>query len=149
VKIRPIQEHDVESVLAIQTNCREAAQWTSSDYARAARGEMVGWVAEHGSVIGFLIARRVGDDVEILNLAVNPNIRRAGVGTALLREALDWGEKVHAHKAFLEVRAGNAVARQFYDRHGFRPTGRRPHYYTAPADDALLLTLGLGRDNAP
>jgi [ribosomal protein S18]-alanine N-acetyltransferase len=147
VKIRPIHEHDVESVLAIQTNCREAAQWTSSDYTRAARGEMAGWVAENGSVIGFLIARRVGDDVEILNLAVNPNIRRAGVGTALLREALDWGEKVHAHKAFLEVRAGNAIALQFYDRQGFRPTGRRPHYYTAPVDDALLLALELAREN--
>lgn len=109
---------------------------------------MAGWVAENGCVIGFLVARRVSDGIEVLNLAVTPEVRRAGIGSALLREALKWAARFQAHKAFLEVRARNTIALQFYERHGFRPSGRRGHYYTAPTDDALLLTLRLAGDNA-
>jgi [ribosomal protein S18]-alanine N-acetyltransferase len=138
-----MRNHDVESILAIQWECPEAAQWTPSDYARVARGEMAGWVAEEAGVVGFLVARRIGADMEVLNLAVKADQRRAGAATALLNEGLAWGAKFLAEKAFLEVRASNEVALQFYERSGFRARGRRPRYYVAPVDDALLLTLEL------
>jgi len=38
------------------------------------------------------------------------------------------------------VRASNAAALRFYERHGFQITGRRPRYYDGPIEDALLLT---------
>jgi ribosomal-protein-alanine N-acetyltransferase len=82
-------------------------------------------------------------DIEILNLAVRPEARRRGIGAALLAEAIDWGRAFRAEKALLEVRSSNAPALQFYERHHFQATGRRPRYYTAPADDALVLTLRL------
>jgi [ribosomal protein S18]-alanine N-acetyltransferase len=148
VKIRPIEDRDVESILQIQAKCPEVAQWTSWDYARVARGEMVGWVAEDAVVAGFLAARRVGADMEILNLAVKEDARRARVGGSLLREALKWGASFQAEKAFLEVRASNSVALKFYERYGFQTTGRRQRYYVAPVDDALLLTLELSHDGA-
>ncbi len=70
---------DVEAILAIQAVSPEIAQWTMWDYERVAQGEMAGWVAEEaGEVIGFLIARQVVSDMEILNLAVPP--RRAAHG---------------------------------------------------------------------
>jgi [ribosomal protein S18]-alanine N-acetyltransferase len=147
VKIRPIEDRDVESILQIQADCPEVAQWTSSGYARVTRGEMAGWVAAAATVIGFLVARRVGVDVEILNLAVKEDARRGCVGGSLLREALKWGENFQAEKAFLEVRASNRVALKFYERYGFQATGRRRRYYVDPVDDALLLTLELSRDS--
>jgi [ribosomal protein S18]-alanine N-acetyltransferase len=143
VKIRPIENRDVESVLVVQAECPEVAQWRPVDYTRVARGEMAGWVAADPVVIGFLVARQVGVDIEILNLAVREVARRAGVGESLLREALTWGQRFDAQKAFLEVRASNLVALQFYENHGFRATGRRPRYYVAPLDDGLLLSLDL------
>jgi [ribosomal protein S18]-alanine N-acetyltransferase len=148
VKTRPIEDRDAESILQIQAECPEVAQWTSCDYARVARGEMAGWVAADATVIGFLVARRVGADMEILNLAVKEDARRAGVGGSLLREALKWGENSQAEKAFLEVRASNSAALKFYERYGFQATGRRQRYYVAPVDDALLLTLEFSRHGA-
>jgi ribosomal-protein-alanine N-acetyltransferase len=127
--------------MAIQAVCPEVAQWTVWDYERVARGEMAGWVAEEaGQVVGFLIARQVANDIEILNLAVRPDARRRGVGTALLTSAIKWGGSFHAESALLEVRASNLAALEFYEKHGFQATGRRPRYYTAPVDDALVLT---------
>jgi ribosomal-protein-alanine N-acetyltransferase len=144
LRLRPLEQRDVESVLAIQSACTEIAQWTMWDYSRVARGEMSGWVAEESDeVAGFLVARRVVTDIEILNLAVRPESRRHGTGTLLLRGALDWGRSLHTEKAMLEVRASNLAALKFYERFGFQASGRRPGYYTAPVEDALLLTASL------
>jgi ribosomal-protein-alanine N-acetyltransferase len=102
---------------------------------------MAGWVAEDESeVAGFLVARRVAADLEILNFAVRPDVRRSGIGAALLRAALGWGKSFHAEKAILEVRASNLAALRFYERFSFQVAGRRPRYYIAPIEDALLLT---------
>jgi ribosomal-protein-alanine N-acetyltransferase len=138
---RPIESRDVETILEIQSASPEVAQWTAWDYKRVARGEMAGWVAvEENATAGFLVARRVGGDIEILNFAVHPEARRCGVGSALLRIALDWAEELNAEKALLEVRASNFAALQFYERRGFQIVGRRPRYYVSPIEDALLLS---------
>jgi [ribosomal protein S18]-alanine N-acetyltransferase len=144
VNLRSLDQRDVESVLAIQSSCPEIAQWTMWDYSRVAGGEMSGWIAEENNEIaGFLVARRVVTDIEILNLAVRPGSRRRGVGALLLQGALDWGKSLPTEKAMLEVRASNLAALKFYERFGFHASGRRPRYYTAPIEDALLLTASL------
>jgi [ribosomal protein S18]-alanine N-acetyltransferase len=139
--IRAFEQRDVDPVLAIQAACPEVAQWTAWDYGRVAEGDMAGWVGEeNGEVVGFLVARRIASDIEILNLAVRPPARRRGVGTAILRHGLEWGRSFQAEKALLEVRASNLAALNFYGRHQFEVTARRPRYYMAPIEDALLLT---------
>ena len=102
---------------------------------------MAGWVAEGESgVAGFIAARRVLTDLEILNLAVHPDARGRGIATQLLHQALKWSESFEARKAILEVRASNLAALRFYERNKFQVVGRRPRYYTGPVEDALLLT---------
>jgi ribosomal-protein-alanine N-acetyltransferase len=141
LNIRPIDSRDLESILAIQSASPEVAQWALWDYDRVAKGEMPGWVAaENDEIWGFLVARRVGSDIEILNFAVRTDARRRGTGGLLLQSVLAWGAELHAEKALLEVRASNLVALQFYERRGFEVVGRRPNYYTEPVEDALLLT---------
>jgi [ribosomal protein S18]-alanine N-acetyltransferase len=138
--IRALEPRDVEPVLAIQRSYPEVAQWTSLDYQRVANGDMAGWVGEEdGQIVGFLIARQIATDIEILNLAVLVGERRRGIGSALLKHALDWGRGFPAEKAFLEVRMSNLIATRFYERHKFEVTARRPRYYMAPVEDALLL----------
>jgi ribosomal-protein-alanine N-acetyltransferase len=142
--IRLLESRDVESILAIQAACPEIAQWTAWDYDRVARGEMAGWVAEEeGEVAGFLAARRLSSELEILNFAVESEWRRCGIGAKLLGEALRWAQTFQATQAILEVRASNLSALRFYANHKFEVVGRRPRYYTAPVEDALLLTATL------
>jgi ribosomal-protein-alanine N-acetyltransferase len=144
VEIRSLQTTDIESVLAIQSACPEIAQWTAWDYERVADGQMAGWAAEQGGdLTGFLVGRRVAANIEILNFAVRLDCRRRGTGRALLHAALEWGKSFHAENALLEVRASNLAALRFYERHKFQVAGRRSNYYTAPVEDALLLTAPL------
>jgi ribosomal-protein-alanine N-acetyltransferase len=144
LKIRPFVSSDIDAVLAIQSCCPEIAQWSAWDYERVARGEMAGWVVEaNGIVGGFVVARRIGKDVEVLNLGVTVNHRRRGMGSLLLKSVAEWGKTFEADKALLEVRESNLAAMHFYERHGFEAVGRRAKYYTAPIEDALLLTAKL------
>jgi len=164
LKIRLLESRDADAILAIQAACPEIAQWTAWDYDRVARGEMAGWVATEkpnpgaevaaevagkaaaeaaGEVAGFLVARRLSSELEILNFAVESNSRRCGIGAALLAAALQWAQTFQATQAILEVRAANLAALRFYARHKFEVVGRRPRYYTAPVEDALLLTATL------
>ena len=145
MRSRPIEEADVEHILAIQAACPEIAQWTRWDYDRVARGEMAGWLAEEQeSVLGFIVARQIAKEIEILNFAVSQVMRARGVGSMLLQETLAWAKTLEATHAILEVRTSNAAALRFYERHNFEVVGRRSLYYTFPTEDALLLTAKIG-----
>ena len=157
--IRLLESRDIDSILAIQSACPEIAQWKSADYERVVHGEMSGWIFETvaeqtaaeqksgtphvGNIAGFLVARHVAHEIEILNFAIRPDARRHGSGAALLECALSWARTFSAEQAILEVRSANATALRFYDRHQFQIVGRRRNYYVAPNDDALLLSRPL------
>jgi [ribosomal protein S18]-alanine N-acetyltransferase len=115
-----------------------------ADYERAAEGKMAAWVAEGDDrIAGFLVARTLGRETEILNIAVRADMRRRGVGSRLLSRAIGWSARLQAEKILLEVRESNASALSFYQGLGFRVAGRRRAYYTTPVEDALLLDLRL------
>ena len=138
--VRRLAARDVTAVTEIAARSPEAAQWCRGDHDRAARGDTDGWVAEQeGKVVGFLVARRMADEMEILNVAVEPALRRRGVARRLLEATLAFGRASGAKRAFLEVRESNAGAISFYVRQGFAPAGRRPRYYADPPEDALVL----------
>jgi ribosomal-protein-alanine N-acetyltransferase len=142
--IRRLESPDIPGVLEIQSASLEASRWTSADYARACDASLHGLVAVSGeSLGGFLVSRFAADEMEILNLAVLPALRRHGLATQLLAAALDHARSRGAKKSFLEVRYANTAAIAFYLRHGFTQSGRRPGYYSDPSADALLLSRPL------
>lgn len=139
-----MERRDVDAVFAIQIASPEAAQWTAADYHFADQPATAAWVAEQSSrIAGFIIARQMFDEIEILNIAVHPDLRRRGVAAELLLVALQSGAQNGAKKAYLEVRASNAVALRFYERHSFRASGRRVRYYSSPVEDAVILVCEL------
>jgi ribosomal-protein-alanine N-acetyltransferase len=141
VIVRIFERRDIGQVLTIQVASLEIAQWTPADYDLAGQAGMRGWVVEEEKrIIGFLVARNVLEEAEILNLAVQPESRRRGSGSLLLSEALNCFAHAGVRKTFLEVRESNAAAIAFYERHNFRITSRRLRYYRAPLEDALVLT---------
>jgi len=79
------------------------------------------------------------DELHINNIAVLPDVRRAGVATALLDHVLTYGAALGARRATLEVRRSNESARLLYERFGFTVAGVRRAYYTKPVEDALVL----------
>ena len=91
-----------------------------------------------------ILARVAADEAEILTLAVDPGQRRRGLGSALLRAAMDRAAGLGAMSMFLEVAVTNHAARALYAAHGFIEAGLRRRYYS-DGTDALVLRSTLSR----
>lgn len=138
--IRPATPADVPAMQAIERHAVTAAQWTEASYARLFTGEppRISLVIEEKVVLGFLVARVLGDEWEIENIAVAGPARRRGLGTALLGHFLDLARRQGARSVFLEVRESNQAARTLYEKWAFVGSGRRQAYYDQPVEDALV-----------
>lgn len=137
---------DLDAVVCLERESAEAAHWRREDYETmlASSGDWI-LVAENpsGNPAGFLAARAVAGEAEILNIAVEPAMRRRGAGRALLEAAVAEARERGARRLYLEVRATNEPARSFYFACGFAEVGRRPNYYQHPPEDAVVLARGL------
>ena len=91
---------------------------------------------------GMAMLRVAVDEAELLTIAVAPAARNAGVGAALLEQAIAEATRRGALRMFLEVAPGNGAARVLYGNHGFTLVGRRRDYY-ADGSDALVLARAL------
>ena len=91
------------------------------------------------AVAGFCAFWLVFDEIHINNVAMRPPFRGQGIGTTLLQHVLAEGRRLGARRATLEVRASNEGARRLYERLGFHVAATRPHYYSSPVEDALIL----------
>jgi ribosomal-protein-alanine acetyltransferase len=94
-----------------------------------------------GEIVGVLQWRNLGEEAEILDLAVRIAHRRQGIASFLLREFFPLTQKLAVRQVFLEVRESNAPAVSLYRRFGFAISGRRENYYHHPDEAALLLSL--------
>ena len=144
--IRAFCEADVAAVTEILRASPEASQWTEWGFK-----ELLGWrgvlalVSEDArKVSGFIVGRQVGEEAEILNLAVILANRRKGEGRALLKGALDEFRTRQVSRVFLEVRESNEAGIAFYARHGFSKTGKRAGYYHDPEETAIVMEMKLG-----
>jgi [ribosomal protein S18]-alanine N-acetyltransferase len=90
-----------------------------------------------GSLAGYLIASRYADVWHLMNLAVDPPLRRQGLGALLLEELIVRVSPVEP--ITLEVRPSNGAAIALYKRFGFQAAGLRPGYYRDTGEDALIM----------
>ncbi len=72
----------------------------------------------------------------VTNVAVLPEYRRRGIAQRLIfaefENEMDF--------ITLEVRKSNTPAIRLYEKAGFENVGIRPHFYTSPDEDAVIMT---------
>jgi len=101
-------------------------------------------LAEGDTTIGFSLCRSAGPEVELLLIAVCPELRGRGIGRLLIDKAADDAVRGGADELFLEVRENNLAARRLYKSAGFFDVGRRPDYY-AGASGARFAAITMRR----
>ena len=146
ITVRAAAPEDIRVFLELQDGSPEASQWTEEDYAaKLGHASTLALVAvpEGGGVAGFLFGQVAAGEMEILNFAVAPEMRRKGLGRSLLQEGLDRAFEQGARRCWLEVRASNHSALLFYTGQGFAELYRRPKYYSNPPEDALVLSFAI------
>ncbi len=108
----------------------------------------VGYVIEQKQKpVGFILIRKLHDEVEIITFCILPKWCNNGYATFLL----EWVIKRLQHQAikriFLEVRENNRAAIRLYEKCSFEQIGRRKGYYNnhrGDKIDALVMQLEFG-----
>jgi ribosomal-protein-alanine N-acetyltransferase len=148
VTVRPATESDVDAIAASEADNLGADAWSPGLVAEGVAGRLptVHYLVaeEAGEVVGHAVASVVADVAELQRIAVAEQVRRRGVGAALLAEVVALAARAGADRLLLEVREDNTAALGFYAAEGFVEVDRRPRYYRDGAT-AVVLRRPVGR----
>ena len=145
VGIAAATEADVAAVVQIEKACF-SEPWSEESFRALVDGAhalfLVAVNPDHG-IAGYIAAIELGDDAELLNVAVEPGSRRRGIAALLLDSVVAELRAKGLKALYLEVRESNLAALALYKSRGFRQLGVRRNYYRRPAENALVLALDL------
>lgn len=146
ISVRQAKLFDVPAMARIERDSFDAP-WSADEITKDVTAGDAVYVAvaeTGGEKAGYADMRIIAGEAQIYNIAVAPEFRRQGIGEALLRHLVDTGKERGCRLITLEVRAGNEAAMELYKKLGFHEVGRRPGYYAAGGEDAVLMDLETG-----
>ena len=96
-----------------------------------------------GEPVGFALVWVIADERHLVNFAVEPRHRRAGIGRQMLSGVVERAREEGARMITLEVRSTNEAALALYRDFGFIEVALRPRYYPDTREDAVIMLLEL------
>ncbi len=145
--IGPMTQDDLPDVLAIEA-LSFPTPWSEvvfRDELAHPDSVVLVW-RDAGRVVGTIVYRVVpgeaGVEIDLHQVAVHPDTRRAGLGRRLVEHLITDARARGATRVTLEVRRDNIAAHALYARLGFERLAVRRGYY-ADGEDALILARGL------
>ncbi|MET0558411.1 MAG: ribosomal protein S18-alanine N-acetyltransferase [Solirubrobacterales bacterium] len=140
VEVRRLAYSDLPAVIAIERRSFPTPWSLAMFVLELSKPSGICLAAQLGDdLIGYVICSRYDQVWHLMNIAVAPERRRAGVASRLLSRLL--GEAQGVLPLTLEVRVSNHQAIAMYERFGFRSAGVRPRYYHDNSEDALIMWL--------
>lgn len=85
-----------------------------------------------GKVSGYILFRNLGEEAELLSLAVEKSFKKQGIGRELVQEMINRLKKTECQAIFLEVSEENRPARALYRGFGAEHISTRKNYYRRP-----------------
>lgn len=150
VAYKPLDAAHVEAVAALEQALMGSDAWNANLVAdELGRSDRCWWAAyaadpsmplpADARLVGYAGGWVVDGDVQILKVAVVPDMRRCGIARELLARVAGDARNLGASTSSLEVRAGNAGAQALYERLGYKSLGKRPRYYS-DGEDAVIMS---------
>ncbi|MBS3991004.1 MAG: ribosomal protein S18-alanine N-acetyltransferase [Erysipelothrix sp.] len=100
------------------------------------------WILTHEEEsIGFITWIESEDNADLLNIAISSDYSNQGYGSVLLSTWLSSLKSQGIKHCFLEVKASNVHAIEFYKKHGFIINRIRKGYYQATQEDAVEMRV--------
>lgn len=142
-QIRPMISEDLDAILTIE-QASFSTPWCRDHF----QHEIVTphsfpvVIEFNGVIAGYVCLMSLFEEAQILDIAVAPEQRGAGIAQLLMEHAIAVAREKGAEVLALEVRASNTSAIVLYERCGFVRTGVRHKYYEGK-DDAVLMEKSL------
>jgi [ribosomal protein S18]-alanine N-acetyltransferase len=135
---------DLDQVSKVETASFPDSPYSKLDFVSCLLIARDGFVVacKDGSVIGYVIAMRRGQEGSIQSIAVLPEFRGKGIGEVLMRSAIDHLTG-RFKRAYLLVDVNNERAIRLYRKLSFNDTGKVIKAYYPNGDDAIEMAKEL------
>ncbi|WP_066852524.1 ribosomal protein S18-alanine N-acetyltransferase [Halodesulfovibrio spirochaetisodalis] len=139
-----LTKKDSAEVAALEKKCF-STPWTEKEFNLSFEQKIfkVFGLKKDERLVAYIAMYHTADELEILNIATDPEQRRKGAGKRLLALMLCIGQKLGIQQAFLEVRRTNIPAINLYEQMCFSQIGVRKQYYKDTGEDALVYQCNL------
>jgi ribosomal-protein-alanine N-acetyltransferase len=148
--LRRFAPSDLESVININRVClpeNYAAYFFMDTFNSHPESFIV--TESQGNIVGYIMCRvehgfsdmkklRFAKKGHIISVAVMPDFRRLGMGSALVTEALSALSSLHVDECYLEVRITNDAAIRLYKKLEFDIVRTIPRYYYDGSDAYVM-----------
>ena len=139
LQIRPLTYADLPEVIAIERRAFPTPWSLAMFVLELSKPSGICLVAlREERIVGYLVCSRYDVVWHVMNVAVDPALRRQGIATAMLDELFARADEP-GEQYTLEVRTSNDAAIALYERFGFESAGLRPGYYHDNKEDALIM----------
>jgi len=140
---RSVQARDLPAIYEIEkTSFREPYPPSFIDTLAHLNPETFLVAEENGRIVGYVVATLQEESLgHIISIAVSPDRRRRGVGSALALRILEALRKSGVESVRLEVRRSNGVAQRFYEKLGFKKAWVIKNYYRNEDADVFVTAL--------
>jgi [ribosomal protein S18]-alanine N-acetyltransferase len=149
IEIREMREDDLDDVLIIERRSF-LSPWSKRLFKETIDFPLsVNLVVRKNvdkSMVGYANFYLIGNEVQVLNIAIAPELRKKGFASTLLSTAIKVLAAQKAKEFFLEVRESNDDAIRLYEKLGFVRVGKRRKYYTETNEDAIVMRLGINNE---
>ncbi len=138
--IRRMDEEDLLAAVAIENACFPDP-WSGSVLEEGIKNPWnFFWIAIEGDeAVGYAALCIVAGEGEIQRICVTPQARRRGIGGELMAAMEEFARQQGVTALTLEVREGNAAARNLYKTWGFADEAIRRDYYRNPKENAVIM----------
>ncbi len=139
--IQPMSKADIAAVFDIEKRAYEHG-WTEGILRDCLRVGYLCWTVQmEQRMIGYGILSVAAGEAHLLNLAIDPEFQKRGLGRRVLHFLVDVAQKQGVETIFLEVRDSNKSAIALYFDEGFNQIGVRNDYYPTDSgrEDAIIM----------
>ena len=143
LKLTTLDLNNINLVQKLQKRCEDKVWKNESLIHLLKEGSGFGLVLSEGfTAIGYILARSLQSELEILSFAVLSSYRRMGFGSILFKEIEKFIILNKKSKLILEVNSNNKKARNFYKSMGLGEIKILSRYYKTDngQEDGLMMS---------
>ena len=120
-------------------------KWKKEDFYSFISNKDNLFILSHPFPVGYLKARIIKNEIEIISILIDKKFRKKGLGKGLLNKLLKLANKKKIQRIFLEVSVENKIAINLYRKFNFIKIGKRKNYYNQNSRniDANIMMLEL------
>lgn len=149
--VRRLSPADLDRVIEIE-RAAYPYPWTRGIFSDCIRVGYDCWGLQLGDMlVAYSIHNCAAGEAHLLNLCVEPQWQRRGLGGTLLDHVIRRAAARGCRSVFLEVRRSNPAGIALYVKRGFQIVGERSDYYRSDEgrEDAIVMRLELCGSERP